>query len=119
MTTPEAASISLGRSEEGRPMLSEQERRELEIIERELRFHDPRFAARFARGFAHRFRRQLVRPRSVIVFGGLVMVAGIVLGLSDTFVQGLLVTLAGVTWWAWITRDVLAGGSRGARSRRR
>jgi hypothetical protein len=81
-------------------MLTERERRELEIIERELR-SDPRFARSFARISPHPFRRQVLRPRTVIVFGCLVMIAGIFLGLDGTFVQGLVVVSMGVTWWMW------------------
>jgi Protein of unknown function (DUF3040) len=90
-------------------MLSERERRELEIIEAELS-SDSRFAASFARGFGRHVRRQLVRPRSLVVFGVLTMVTAVVLGLGDTFVQGLVLTVAGVSWWAWITQDSPRGG---------
>jgi Protein of unknown function (DUF3040) len=85
-------------------MLSEQERRALESIERELS-SDPCFAASFARAFRHRFRRQLVRPRSVIVFGVLVMIAALLLGLTGTFGQGLLLTVLGVGWWSWFSHS--------------
>ena len=98
-------------------MLSERERRELELIERELGFDDPRFAAAFRHGFAGRFRGQVYRPRSVILFGVLMMAAGAFLGLGDTFLQGMIVTAAGASWWLWITRESPNGSPPGATSR--
>ena len=104
-------------------MLSERERRELELIERELGFDDPRFAAALRRGFAGRcggfagrFRRQLYRPRSVILFGVLLMAAALFLELGDTFLQGMIVTAAGATWWLWNTRESPKGRPRGTTS---
>jgi hypothetical protein len=103
-------------------MLSERERRELANIERELSSDDPRLAASFARGFGRRFRRgfrrHVVRPRSVIAFGALVMLLAIVLGLSETFVQGLLLTVVGVAWWAWTSRESPPAGPGRGTSRR-
>jgi len=96
-------------------MLSERERRELERIERELGFDDPRFAASFRPGFGARLRRQIVRPRSVMIFGALVMVVGAVLGLDDTFLQGLLIASAGGTWWWWITQEPPTDRAPGSR----
>jgi hypothetical protein len=88
-------------------MLSERERRALENIERELTSDDPRFAAFLRRGVPSRSawlraRRQLVRPRSLVVFGVVVMLAAAFLGLDETFMQGLLLAAAGVAWWLWV-----------------
>jgi Protein of unknown function (DUF3040) len=99
-------------------MLTERERRELEMIEQELSA-DRRFVASFAPGFGHRFRSQLVRPRSLVVFGVLVMVVAVLLGLSDTFVQGLVLTVLGMAWWAWITQAPSRGGPPRTTVRRR
>jgi hypothetical protein len=80
-------------------MLTERERRELEIIERQLS-SDPRLAA-LARKHRRPFLRRLVSPSSLMAFGALVMVIAVALGLGETFAQGLGLTILGLGWWSW------------------
>jgi len=80
-------------------MLTERERRELEIIERQLS-SDPRLAA-LARKHRRPFLRRLVSPSSLMAFGALVMLIAVVLGLGETFAQGLALTILGLGWWSW------------------
>jgi hypothetical protein len=79
-------------------MLSERERQELEEIERHLS-SDRRLSARLAQAGDKQLRRRLRWARLAVEFGVLVMVAGCVLALDLTVLQGMLVTFAGVLWW--------------------
>ena len=83
-------------------MLSERERRELEIIERALEASEPRLSAMLASRLERRMRRQIVYSRLLIALGVLVTAAGLVLGLDQALVQGLALACAGACWWIWI-----------------
>jgi Protein of unknown function (DUF3040) len=87
----------MGGVDEGRTMLSEYEKRELQAIEEMLR-SDTRFSARFRRRRSRRGPRGPRLPRVLLVTGVLVMVAAAFLGLGDAFVQGLVLALAGLLW---------------------
>jgi hypothetical protein len=85
-------------SEKGSPMLSERERQELEEIERALS-SDRRLAARLAQSSDKQLRRRVRWALAAMEFGVLVMVAGWVLELDLTVLQGMAVTVAGALWW--------------------
>jgi Protein of unknown function (DUF3040) len=82
-------------------MLSEREQRELALIEQRLHDDDRRFAASF------RGRRGVPRPRrqwpvwALIGVGLLLVLAGLVTGISSVWVEGLLVAGTGVAWSRW------------------
>lgn len=79
-------------------MLSERERQELETIERALS-SDRRLSARLTHSPERQLRRRLRLAQTAAVFGVLVMVAGCLLAVDLTVLQGMLVTFAGGLWW--------------------
>jgi hypothetical protein len=76
-------------------MLSEHERRELRTIEQML-LSDSRFSSGFTRLRSRRERRNRHLARILVVFGVLITIAGMFLGLGDAFVEGLGLTAAGL-----------------------
>jgi hypothetical protein len=76
-------------------MLSEHERRELRTIEQMLA-SDSRFSSGFTRLRSRRERRNRHLARILVVFGVLITIAGMFLGLGDAFVEGLGLTAAGL-----------------------
>jgi hypothetical protein len=106
MKRPDRAAVSMGWVDEGRVMLSEYEKRELQGIEEMLR-SDTRFSARFRQRRSRRGPKGRRLPRLLLVTGVLIMVAAAILGLGGAFVQGLLLALAGLLWkrpWPRIPR---------------
>jgi hypothetical protein len=89
-------------------MLSEHERRELRTIEQMLA-SDGRFSSGFTRLRSRRERRNRSLARILVVFGVLISVAAMFLGLGDAFVEGLGLTAAGL---------LLAGFRPGSAQRR-
>jgi hypothetical protein len=89
-------------------MLSEHERRELQTIEQML-LSDSRFSSGFTRLRSRRERRNRSLARILVVFGVLISVAAMFLGLGDAFVEGLGLTAAGL---------LLAGFRPGSAQRR-
>jgi DUF3040 family protein len=84
--------------EEGRAMLSEHERRELQSIEQML-LSDSRFSSGFTRLRSRGERRNRSLARALVGFGVLIMVAAAFLGLGDALVEGLGLTTAGLLVW--------------------
>lgn len=80
-------------------MLSERERRQLATIEEDLETSDPGLSALLTGPGG---RRRLLYARSMVAFGVLLMVAGVLLSLDASFMQGLVLASAGASWWAWI-----------------
>jgi Protein of unknown function (DUF3040) len=93
-------------------MLSERERHELEIIERDLSSSDPRLSALLTRRLKRRMRRELVYSRSLVAFGVLVIVTAVLLSLDEAFVEGLVLASVGVCWWAWSGRPPASSSPR-------
>jgi hypothetical protein len=79
-------------------MLSERERQQLEEIERGLS-SDRRLSARLPQSGDAQLRRRLRWARAVVGFGGLLMVAGYVVALDLTVLEGMAFLLAGALWW--------------------
>ena len=59
---------------------------------------DTRFSARFRRRRSRRGPRGPRLPRVLLVMGVLIMVSAAFLGLSDAFLQGLVLAVAGLLW---------------------
>jgi Protein of unknown function (DUF3040) len=76
-------------------MLSEHERRELRTIEQML-LSDSRFSSGFTRLHSRGERRNRHLARVLVVFGVLITVTAMFLGLGDAFVEGLGLTAAGL-----------------------
>jgi Protein of unknown function (DUF3040) len=79
-------------------MLSERERQQLEEIERGLS-SDRRLSARLTQSSDTQVRRRLRWARAVVGFGALLMVAGYVVALDLTVLEGMGFLLAGALWW--------------------
>ena len=97
-------------------MLSERERQELEEIERHLS-SGRRLSARLAQAGDKQLRRRLRWARLAVEFGVLVMVAGCVLALDLTVLQGMVVTFAGALWWLWLRMPPQPASQRARRRR--
>ncbi len=83
-------------------MLSNDEQRQLDEIERALRDDDPNFAS--AVDFGHARRRRVMAPAATILFGLVLLVVGAIAAESFLVVgvilsvTGFLVTVGGF-WW--------------------
>jgi len=80
-------------------MLSEREQRELALIEQGLHDDDRGFVASF------RSRRSVLRQRwpvwALVGAGLLLVLAGLLTGISSVWVEGLVVVGIGVAWSRW------------------
>jgi Flp pilus assembly protein TadB len=85
-------------------MLSQHERRELQIIEQALESSDPRLSALLAGRFERRERHELMCCKFLVAFGVLVMVAAVILSLVVVFIQAMVLTSVTALWWAWLRR---------------
>lgn len=79
-------------------MLSERERQQLEEIERGLS-SDRRLSARLTQPGDAPLRRRLRWARAVVGFGALLMVAGYVVALDLSVLEGMAFLIAGALWW--------------------
>jgi hypothetical protein len=94
-------------------MLNEDDRRELSLIEEGLCCDDRRFADTF-RTDRPRWRERRWISRALLGFGAFMMLVGMVASASGVFLNGLLVSAAGVAWIWLLRRRATAGERRSA-----
>ena len=96
-------------------MLSEHDRRELALIEEQLRSDDRRFADTFHAGRPGPRRDRRWARRALVGFGAFTLMVGLAAGAAGLFLQGLLVLGAGIVW-TLLRRRTAAGKGRSAGS---